>query len=157
MPVRLEVIPKSEVDAKALPQDSAPAKPYVLVVDDENIIADTLVLILRQHGYAADAAYDGASALEMMKLIPPDLLITDVAMPGMTGVDLAIAVRTSMPECRVLLFSGHASTSDLLRSAEEAGYTFTLLSKPVHPRDLLAQTSTLVDAPQPDVSHTASL
>lgn len=149
MSVRVEVVEQSEIQKKALPQEVAPAKPYVLVVDDESLIADTLVAILRQHGYAADAAYNGASAMEAIKLIPPDLLITDVAMPGISGVDLAIAVRKSLPNCKVLLFSGQASTSDLLREAERAGHTFTLLSKPVHPRDLLAHTSTLISPRQP--------
>jgi len=148
MTIRVENVSKSEVDAKALADDSAATKPYVLVVDDEALIADSLVLILRQSGYAADAAYDGASALEMVKLIPPDLLITDVAMPGISGVDLAITVRNSMPQCKVLLFSGHASAADLLGSAERSGHQFTLLSKPVHPRDLLAHTSKMIDEPK---------
>jgi DNA-binding response OmpR family regulator len=143
-----EVVLKSEIDKKGLQQETVPTRPYILVVDDESLIADTLVLILRQQGYVADAAYDGATALEAIKLIPPDLLITDVAMPGMSGIDLAIALRASFPNCKVLLFSGQASTSDLLQEAERQGHNFTLLAKPVHPRDLLAQTSNLVRTPQ---------
>jgi DNA-binding response OmpR family regulator len=159
MSVPLEIVLKAEIEEKKLAPDSAPAKPYVLVVDDESLIADTLVMILRQQGYAADAAYDGWSALEAVKLIPPDLLITDVAMPGMSGIDLAIAVRSSLPSCKVLLFSGQASTSDLLREAERQGHTFTLLAKPIHPRDLLAHTSTLIKPPQtnPESRHVANL
>jgi len=67
-----------------------------------------------------------------------------VMMPGMNGVDLAIEVTKSKPACKVLLFSGQASTADLLRSARESGYSFSMLSKPVHPADLLAHISTLM-------------
>jgi CheY-like chemotaxis protein len=60
-------------------------------------------------------------------------------MPGMTGVELAIQFKQSQPECKILLFSGQAATSDLLRKAREQGYEFELLAKPVHPADLLAR------------------
>ena len=60
-------------------------------------------------------------------------------MPGMTGVELAIHFRKAQPECKVLLSSGQAATADLLGRAREQGYDFDLLSKPVHPADLLAR------------------
>ena len=68
----------------------------------------------------------------------PALLISDVMMPGMTGVELAIHFRKAQPECNILLFSGQAVTADLLDKARAEGYDFDLLSKPVHPADLLA-------------------
>jgi len=124
--------------------DKAPAppageyRPRVLVVDDESVIADTLTEILCRGGYAAIAAYDGASALETALLQPPEMLITDVVLPGMNGIELAIQIKRIFPDCKTLLFSGQASTSDMLDSASRAGHQFTLLSKPVHPKDLLA-------------------
>ena len=121
--------------------DEVPFRPVVLVVDDERTIADTLVLILNNAGYAASAAYDGEMGLEMALLIPPELLITDVVMPGMNGVELAIAVAEVVPDCRILLFSGQAATNDLLKEAREAGHEFPVLAKPIHPTDLLAQAS----------------
>ena len=69
----------------------------------------------------------------------PHLLISDVAMPGMTGIELAIHFRKTQPECKVLLFSGQASTADLLEKARAQGYDFDLLAKPIHPADLLAK------------------
>ncbi len=86
-------------------------RPIVLVVDDETVIADTLGVILGQAGLTVMVAYDGQSALELAKLVPPDLLLTDVVMPGMTGVDLAVAVTRTFPDCKVLLFSGQAATA----------------------------------------------
>jgi CheY-like chemotaxis protein len=134
-----ECIPLAELDARGLMPDTTPAPPLVLVVDDERIIADTLVVILKQVGLAAFAAYSGESALEMALLVPPNLLLSDVAMPGMNGVELAIAVKKAIPDCEVLLFSGQASAIDLLEGAKKRGLECALLAKPVHPKDLLAR------------------
>jgi DNA-binding NtrC family response regulator len=64
-------------------------------------------------------------------------LITDVVMPGMSGVELAVHFRKAHPQCKVLLFSGQARTVDLLEGAKKQGYNFEVLAKPVHPTDLL--------------------
>lgn len=123
------------------PEDKSEYRPVVLVVDDESAIADTLTEILSRSGYAAMTAYDGNDALETALLTPPEMLITDVILPGMSGVELAITVRRIFPDCKILLFSGQASTADLLANAKSQGHHFTLLSKPVHPRELLAWVS----------------
>ena len=57
----------------------------------------------------------------------------------MDGTQLAIEMAKSYPDCKVLLFSGHAATMDLLARARETGHDFTLMTKPVHPSDLLAR------------------
>lgn len=110
----------------------------VLVVDDESSIADTITTILTMNGYAAMAAYDGDDALETALVAPPHLLITDVVLPRMNGIELAITIQRVFPDCQILLFSGQASTVDLLAAAGIAGHQFTLLSKPVPPERLLA-------------------
>jgi DNA-binding NtrC family response regulator len=107
-------------------------------VDDEWVIADSLSEVLRRNGYATETAYDAAGALQTALLSPPELLITDVVLPGMSGVELAITLKSVYPDCKILLCSGHASTPELLRSPHCAPYDFTLLSKPVRPTDLLA-------------------
>jgi len=116
-------------------------RPVVLVVDDESVIADTLAEILTRSGYQAVAEYDGDSALETALLTPPEMLITDVVLPGMTGIELAISVRRIFPDCKIILFSGQASTADLLATARADGHHFTLLNKPLHPQDLLQRVS----------------
>jgi CheY-like chemotaxis protein len=117
-----------------------PEKPSrtVFVVDDEPIIASTLAAILNQSGFQATAFTNPETALEAAKSVKPSLLITDVVMPEMSGIDLAIQFKSECPDSKVLLFSGQAATGDLLNSAREAGHDFELLSKPVHPHDLLA-------------------
>lgn len=113
-------------------------RPRVLVVDDETSIADTTATILSMSGYDAMAAYDGNEALEAALLSPPHLVLTDVVLPGMNGIELAITIQRVFPDCQILLFSGQASTVDLLAAAGSAGRHFTLLSKPVPPERLLA-------------------
>jgi CheY-like chemotaxis protein len=141
-----DVIPMSEVPKSA--ETNLPKKlPVVLVVDDERVIADTLSIILSKSGFTAMAAYDGVSALALAANHPPDLLLTDVMMPGMTGIDLAIAVTQTFPKCKILLFSGQAATVDLLEKARHAGHNFTALTKPVHPTDMLKRISECL-APQ---------
>jgi len=111
--------------------------PCVLVVDDEPIIADTLALILNRSGFSATAAYSGEEAAEVAPTLQPDILISDVIMFDMTGIELAIQVSRSVPACRAVLLSGQAATADLLRSADQRGYSFEIVVKPVHPRVLL--------------------
>lgn len=112
-------------------------RPRVLVVDDERLIANTLTQILNQSGYSATAAYSGESAVAVASELQPDILISDVIMFGMTGIDVAMAISRSVPECRVVLLSGQAATADLLHRASEQGCQFEILAKPVHPRVLL--------------------
>lgn len=109
----------------------------MFVVDDETIIATTLGIILTQSGYNARTFTNPVEALSAAVVEAPDLLVSDVMMPQMTGVDLALRLIVECPACKVLLFSGQAMTADLLEKARRGGRSFELLSKPVHPRDLL--------------------
>src|SRR5271154_286386 len=136
--LHFQTIPLAEIALKGLATQTHRLQPVVLVVDDEHVIADTLTAILSRNGFTVMPAYDGASALQIARAIAPDLLITDVFMPGMTGIDLAISIQAAIPDCRVLLFSGQASTLDLLDAANNAGHDFALLSKPVPPTEMLA-------------------
>jgi DNA-binding NtrC family response regulator len=91
----------------------------VFVVDDEAVIAQTLAVILNQAGFQASAFDHPDKAVAACNDLAPDLLISDVVMPGMTGVELAIHFRQTQPKCKVLLFSGQAVTADLLEKARE--------------------------------------
>ena len=115
------------------------SKPRVLVADDEQVIANTLAIILNQAGFEARAVYSGENALETIDDFQPNMLISDVIMTGMTGIEAAIKVRAKLPGCKILLFSGQAATADLLEKARAHGHEFEILAKPVHPTDLLAK------------------
>jgi CheY-like chemotaxis protein len=114
-------------------------KPKVLVVDDERVIADTLAMILNQSGFEARAVYSGERAVELASTFAPDMLITDVIMADLNGIDAAIMIRALLPSIKILLFSGQAATADLLEKARAKGYEFEILAKPVHPQDLLTR------------------
>lgn len=109
----------------------------VLVADDERIIANTLALILTASGYEAKAVYSGEKAIETAADMKPDVLICDVILGGISGIDVAIRVSTAQPACKVVLLSGQAATADLLERAEAQGHRFEILAKPIHPRLLL--------------------
>jgi CheY-like chemotaxis protein len=119
--------------------------PRVLVVDDERVIADSLAMILCKAGYDARATYSGTMAIEMAQNFHPDLLITDVVMPDITGIETAIRMQGMFPSCKALLFSGNLATTGLLEKARIQNYEFELLSKPVHPAQLIAKLRGIMD------------
>lgn len=109
----------------------------VLVVDDEPIIAETLLEILRHEGFDAHSASDGLEAVEKASDLKPDIVLADVAMPRLNGIEAAKRIMASLPRTRVVLFSGQAESADLLMRAREQGYEFEVLAKPIKPDQLL--------------------
>lgn len=115
----------------------------VLVVDDEILIAETIAEILNQNGFEAHTATSGDEAILLAMRTCPDVVLSDVVMPRMSGVELGIEIRKELPATRVLLISGQSSTSDLLRRGAESGHSFELLPKPIHPEELIARLKSL--------------
>ncbi len=109
----------------------------VLVVDDEALIADTIVQILNRNGFQAHAAYSGSEAIETARELQPDTVLSDVAMPNLDGVEAAIAIRGHCPTARIVLFSGQSATLEILERVRARGHEFELLPKPIHPVELL--------------------
>jgi DNA-binding NtrC family response regulator len=120
---------------------SSSSAPSVFVVDDEPVIASTLAAVLRMHGYSTKFFTSPLAALAAAKARSPDLLISEAVIPGVSGVDLAILMKTWFPACKVLLFSGAPSSLGLLDSARIEGHNFDLLLKPVPIAELLAEIS----------------
>ena len=119
--------------------------PRIFVVDDEPVIASTLAAILQMNGFSAKFFTCPQEALNAAQLKAPDLLISDVAMPGISGVDLALQMRAQYPTCKILLFSGQAASMDLLEDARAQGHNFDLLQKPVPPTELLFEVGKMVN------------
>jgi CheY-like chemotaxis protein len=117
--------------------ETQPDRPTVLLVDDEPLIVDTLTEILEGAGYRVLPAYDGWTALERVAHRRPDYLLSDVLMPKMNGVELAIAIRKMHPSTQIVLFSGQAGISDILLDGQRRGFKFELIPKPIHPLKII--------------------
>jgi CheY-like chemotaxis protein len=118
-------------------KESQANRPKVLVVDDERLIVDTIVQILEGAGFDVAAAYDGWGALESAGRLRPDYLLSDVLMPKMNGVELAVAIQKMHPATKILLFSGQAGISEILLRGQRQGLKYELIAKPIHPRKLI--------------------
>jgi DNA-binding NtrC family response regulator len=121
----------------------------IVVVDDEPSITNTLCHILRHAGYSVFAAYEAEGAMMLCRHHSPAMLISDVNMPGISGIELAQQLSREMPACHIILFSGHVDTATLVAAAGERGNRFQCLAKPVRPDDLLARVRTILDAGVP--------
>jgi CheY-like chemotaxis protein len=127
-------LPASRVDGGPTCE---PTPIRILVVDDEPLIADTIVQILNRSGFLAEAAYGGREAIEAARRFTPELVLSDVLMPHTDGVEAAISIQKFLPAARIVLFSGQAATVEILARARQRGYHFELLAKPLHPTKLI--------------------
>src|ERR1035441_3120303 len=109
----------------------------IFVVDDEPVIVKTVVALLRINGFSASPFTNPLDALKRAQSKVPDLLISDVMMPLLSGIELAIRMKDLCPGCKILLFSGYGNGDLMLKSAQAKGYKFNLLEKPVSPKKLL--------------------
>lgn len=117
--------------------DAQRHRPTVLLVDDEPLIVATLTEVLEDAGFHVLPAYDGWTALEKVAHCRPDYLLSDVLMPKMNGVELAIPIQKMYPSTRITLFSGQAGISDFLLDGQRQGFEFELLAKPMHPLKII--------------------
>src|SRR5688572_16471264 len=107
----------------------------VLVVDDDDDLRETVVRLLRVHKYEVEEAYDGTSALARLETLDPDLLLMDIHMPGMTGIDVLEAMRARGDVRPVIIMSG-AGTIELAVKATRLG-AMDFLEKPARIERLL--------------------
>jgi DNA-binding NtrC family response regulator len=112
-------------------------KHRIYLVDDEHMIVSTLAKILSLRGFDAQGFTEPLLALEAARSDAPDLLISDIVMPQLSGIELAIQIQRDCPDCRVILFSGQANLGHLLDVPGEQAGRFELLAKPIHPEVLL--------------------
>jgi CheY-like chemotaxis protein len=139
-PLHFVTVPVAEVLGRGLRAHTTPPPVSVLIVDDEAAIAETLARVLQRAGYATTAAYCAESALEFAELVPPQVLITDFSMPGMNGLELAVRLSQSIPDCDIFLFSA-AEPGEMVEHIARSGHAFRFLAKPLHPEDLLCELS----------------
>lgn len=109
--------------------------PRVAIIDDEPVIADTLAEILKLHGYETRAHYNGESALADAERFCPQVILSDVCIGKIDGIETALRIRASHPACRIILFTASPALGEIRRRAGDLGFEF--LKRPLHPWDVL--------------------
>ena len=120
-------------------------KKRVLVVDDEQMVADTLGIIFQRRGFECRVSYTGAEALACPQDFCPELLLCDMSMPGMNGMELAWNVTQRWPECRVLMLTGNFANLGTARKwARTHPAPSRIMTKPIPPALLLEEVEALL-------------
>jgi DNA-binding NtrC family response regulator len=109
-------------------------KKRILVVDDDESLRWVTQAQLQQSGYDVAAAADSACALEQIRSFPPDLVITDLKMPGMSGLDLLKAIRTEYPEIIVIMVTAFGTVENAVEAMKAGAYDY--ITKPVNVDEL---------------------
>jgi CheY-like chemotaxis protein len=123
-------------------------------VDDERLVRTTLATLLRSADHTVHEASDGPSGLAQLAATPVDLVISDLGMPGMTGVEFAQAVKAAHPQLPVILLTGRGEQA--IREMPPVGAVDRVLGKPIRLGDLLEVVAILSPAtPEPDGRTTA--
>jgi DNA-binding NtrC family response regulator len=118
-------------------QPDATARPArVLIIDDERSILDTVQILLRGEGFQVETRWNPVEAVEALGDIAPDIVLTDIRMPTMTGLEVLAAVRAHDPEIPVILMTAQASLQSAMQAVNQGAFYY--LQKPFGNADLVA-------------------
>jgi CheY-like chemotaxis protein len=124
-------------------------KHKILVVDDEQAVADTLCMIFKKRGFDCRTAYTGFEAVASADEFCPELLLCDISMPGMSGLEVVSRVTANRPDCRVLLLTGHYTNLGFAQEwANSHPAPSRIMTKPVPPAQLLEAAGALLQSRQ---------
>ncbi|HKY96848.1 MAG TPA: sigma-54 dependent transcriptional regulator [Gemmatimonadaceae bacterium] len=100
------------------------ARPTVLIIDDESAIVDTLRILLKNEGFAAHVAFGGKQGIDQISAIKPDIIISDIRMPGNTGLDILSAAKAQDPDCPVILMTAQASLQSAISAVNDGAFHY---------------------------------
>ena len=109
----------------------------ILVVEDEESIALGVRDALQHAGFTAEVVHDGAKALERIRAAPPDLVVLDLMLPGLSGLDILATLRKEKRTLRVVILTALATENDLIKGFELGADDY--MKKPFSPRELVAR------------------
>src|SRR6266550_5062408 len=112
------------------------SKPSVLIIDDESGILESLTILLRSEGFTPIGAHGGKRGLELIEQSSPDIILTDLRMPAVTGVEILAAARASMPDVPVILMTAQATLQSAMQAVNEGAFYY--IQKPFQNDELLA-------------------
>lgn len=125
----------------------------ILVIDDDALVQKTLGAVLECAGHAVHFAEDGREGVQKMRILDPDLIITDIIMPNQEGIETIIAIRKSSTTVPIIAISGAGSGNlDVLKAAKEFGATKTI-RKPFGAAALLEMVNACLAMPRPKVDQ----
>ena len=110
------------------------AEVNILVVDDEEIVRESLLDWLREDGYEVEAVEDGFKALEKVKERPWDIALIDLKMPKMDGLELLGKIKETCPETQVVIITAYATVNTAVQAMKVGAYDY--LVKPFNPEEL---------------------
>jgi DNA-binding NtrC family response regulator len=113
-----------------------PNRPTVLVVDDEMGILDSLNILLRNEGFAPYVAHGGKAGLDRIGELGPDIVLTDIRMPNIGGVEILAAARQSDPDTPVILMTAQATLQSAMQAVNEGAFYY--IQKPFRNDELVA-------------------
>jgi DNA-binding NtrC family response regulator len=111
-------------------------RPSVLIVDDEQSILETLGILLKNEGFEPHTALGGISGVEQLRALKPDIVLSDVRMPGITGIDVLNAARAQSKETQVILMTAQATLQSAMQAVNAGAFYYIL--KPFRNDELLA-------------------
>ncbi len=112
------------------------ARPTVLIIDDESAIVDTLRILLKNEGYAAHVAFGGKQGLDQIAAVKPDIIISDIRMPGVGGIDVLSAAKAQDPDVPVILMTAQASLQSAISAVNDGAFHY--VQKPFQNDALMA-------------------
>src|SRR5688572_8672789 len=116
--------------------EESEARPTVLIIDDESAIVDTLRILLKNEGFAAHVAFGGKQGLDQIAAIRPDIIISDIRMPAVGGLDVLSAAKAQDPDCPVILMTAQASLQSAISAVNDGAFHY--VQKPFHNDALVA-------------------
>ncbi len=121
----------------------------ILVVDDDVALAEMISIVLRGEGFTPLQAFDGAEALQMLEATQPDLVLLDVMLPGLDGVEVCRKIRetSGVP---IIMLTAKGDTTDVVKGLESGADDYVV--KPFNPKELVARIKTRL-RPSAEGSH----
>jgi two-component system response regulator AtoC len=115
----------------------------VLVVDDDPIVSDLLAHWLEAAGYGADVCADGEAALTSLGRVRPDVVVLDLSLPGLDGLEVLVRIKHAMPRTPIIILTGTTEIATVVSAMQGGAYNY--LAKPVERDRLLTTVSAAID------------
>jgi DNA-binding NtrC family response regulator len=112
------------------------SRPTVLIIDDESAIVDTLRILLKNEGFAAHVAFGGKQGLDQIATLRPDIVISDIRMPAVGGLDVLAAAKAQDPDMPVILMTAQASLQTAITAVNDGAFHY--VQKPFQNDALMA-------------------